>query len=561
MFQPSRYILLASLLVAGTAHADHHDPEEMQFLGTSLHDVAPVEGAPRAPVRAPAWCKEITPDPGYSVGGFVQAIENANNPFLAAKIACSFPGTEKSVQRAAAIIEQNWINVSGLPDKAAVASIALRLDEARYDAGKKQLCSALVVSDRMPPEIQLFMKTRNHLFGCDAEYPAWRDNTQAWHDDTSAYLDQSARPADELVRLGYILNRVKPAFEDPKFGNSQKYLSSYGIDSIDYRALSKENLARLLEVAPYKDNVYAKAVIIESLARARMGIAILDARVAKLVAQDPAWKEVLIDAPQHGVDAYNAAAKQYSAELARSNQFELASSAGAKKQIAGCEPVLRADFLRAFGTHATDEAALAALSEPIASLLFARLVACEKATSDSVFATTLGRLHDRMRYSRGPRTAAYFAQLEAVSKVLADQPKFPFSLARLSFDFAQVGDWGAGGVAPPKPDAGIVKSATTKGDMVHVAFIKTHAKVMSRACVNTGHLLMIDANDQLVWEQRCHDAGWVTVNTTPPDHDVPLQLATGIVPNSYVELTLGGPMTVYKDKSKATLVSFYGFPM
>lgn len=126
-----------------------------------------------------------------------------------------------------------------------------------------------------------------------------------------------------------------------------------------------------------------------------MGIAILDARVAKLVAQDPAWKEVLVDAPQRGVDAYFLAAKQYTAELVHSNQFELAYSAGAKNQIAGCETGLRADFMHVFGTHATEEEAIAALSEPIASLLFTRLVACEKATSESVFAESLGRLHDR----------------------------------------------------------------------------------------------------------------------------------------------------------------------
>jgi len=201
----------------------------------------------------------------------VQAVENAKNPFLAAKIVCSFLGTEKSVQRAAAIIEQNWINVSGLPDKAAVATIALRLDEARYDAGKKQLCSSLVVSDRMPPETHLFMKTRNHLFG----------HAPGWVSRSSMHASQSSS------------RRIR-----------------------------------------------------------------------------------------HGRRCW-------------STHRNAASTHTSKNQIAGCETGLRADFMHVFGTHATEEEAIAALSEPIASLLFTRLVACEKATSESVFAESLGRLHDR----------------------------------------------------------------------------------------------------------------------------------------------------------------------
>ncbi|CAN5644221.1 hypothetical protein BH11MYX1_BH11MYX1_55630 [soil metagenome] len=358
-----------------------------------------------------------------------------------------------------------------------------------------------------------------------------------------------------------MLDRVQPSFEDPKFGNSQKSLSTYGIDSIDYRSLSSANLARLLEVAPYKDNVYAKAVIVESLARARMGIAILDARVAKLVAKDPAWKEALIDAPQRGVDAYNASAKQYAAELARSNEFELAYSAGSKNRIVGCEPILRADFMRVFGTHKTEEEAMAALSDPIASLLFSRLVSCEHATGDEGVATALGLVRDRVRYSRGPRTAAYFAQIEAVAKLVAERPTFPLSLERISFDFAQVGERGAGGVARPEGSAGIVKSATQKGGVVHVEFVKTKARVMSRSCVNTNRLLLIQPDGQLVWEQRCHDAGWVMLNSTPPPADLPMVMAAGVAANTYVELAYGGPMTVYSDKSKTKLISFYGFPM
>lgn len=562
IYIPMLSLTLAAL--ASTAVADTYDAQSMDVLDKAVKDVAPAPGVARAAAHAPAWCKAVKPESGYSVGGFIQAIENTKDPLRAAKIACSFPGNEKAVQRASAAIEQTWMNESGLDDAGAAISIAIRLDEDAYDGGKKRLCASLVENAEAVGEEALYTKTRRHLFGCDAERPAWRDDQPAWHDELPGYLDQSATPADALVRLGYVLNRVKPAFEDPKFGNAQKYLSAYGVDSYDFRVLSDDEVKKTLDGAPFKDNVYAKTVVLESLGRARMGIAILDARVAAL-AKDPDWKEILIDAPKRGAAAFAAAAKPYETEIQRSNAFELAAASGSKKRVAGCDATLRADFMTVYTKlpHHNPEEATASLSDPIASLLFQRLVECLDLAGNPAAATELGYLRDRdVRYSRGPRTAAYYAQIEALAKILADRPRFPFSLDRMAFDFMPVGTRGAHGGRASEGSKGIVKTATKKDGAVHVVFPTTKAQVMSRSCVDTGRLLQIRDDGSLQWEQRCHDAGWVTIDVTPAPMDVPVGYDAGVRAGSYVELASNGfPKAVYTDKSKAKLVNFYGFAL
>jgi hypothetical protein len=550
--------------LAGHAHADTYDAQSADILDKAIKDVAPAPGVARAPVRAPAWCKAIKPESGYSLGGFIQALDNTKEPLRAAKVACSFPGTDKAVQRAAAAIEQTWMNETGLDDAGAAISIAIQLDEKAYGAGKNRLCASLVENAEAVGEEALYTTTRRHLFGCDADRPAWQDDHRAWHDELPGYLDQSATPADALVRLGYVLNRVKPAFEDPKYGNAQKNLSAYGVDSYDFRMLSDDDVKKTLDSAPYKNNVYAQSVVLESLGRARMGIAILDARVAALV-KDPDWKEILIDAPKRGAAAFEAAAKPYEAEIQRSNAFELAASSGSKKRVAGCDATLRADFMTVLAKlpHHNAEETTASLSDPIASLLFQRLVQCLTLAGDPVAATELGYLRDRdVRYSRGPRTAAYYAQIEALAKILAERPRFQFSLDRMAFDFKPIGPRGAGGGTATAGSKGIVKTATKKGGVLHVVFPTTKTQVMNRTCVDTNRLIQIRTDGSLQWEQRCHDAGWVTIDVTPEPMDVPVGYDAGVRAGSYVELAANGfPKAVYTDKSKAKLVNFYGFAL
>ena len=556
---------LSILLAAGTARADGFSHDDMVSLDSALKDVAPAPGVAKATQRAPSWCANVPAESGYSFSGILQVITGSNT-LHAAKAVCSLPANEKAVQHAAAIVAQNWMNDSGLSQAEAETTIALRLD-AGYDAGKTRLCKAI----GKPPEADdddgdpkdeegLFRKTRLHLFGCDANDPAWMDDETSWHDLSAAFFDQSVTPPDQIVRLGYVLDRAKRAFEDPRMNNEKKYLTPYGADSIDYRELSDDGVKQMIEVAPYKGNVYAKATILESLARARMGIAILDARAQAFAAKDPDYKEALFDAPKRAVDEYNAAAKLYAAEIARSNQFEHDSHS--PKRVAGCEATLRADFLKVYGTlkHSTKEEALASMSNPVASLLLQRLVSCMTIANQAVAADLQNLRVNQVRYARGPRSAAYFAIVDAIEKIHAERPKFPLSRDLLKGEEAVIG--GGTRVTASGVQKGIVKSATKKGDVVHVVFVTTKVQVMNSTCSNTKHLLAVRDDGSLQYEQSCHNTGLAWEDTTPTPMDVPSTYATGLAPNTYAELSATAlPIVIYKDKTKAKLLSFYGFPL
>jgi len=551
---------LTVLAAAGPVFADF-SPSDGDYLDKEVHDVAPLPGLEKAPVRAPAWCAHVKPDSGYSLGGFKQAIET--DSFRAAKIVCSFPATNKSIQRVAAIIEQGWINDSGESDADAVMSLSIRIDEKAFNAAKTRLCSQLTVSGEVSGEEALFMTTRGHVLGCDNnDHAAWEDNEPIYPDSLAAYLDQSANPPDELVKLGYSLEKVKAAFHTPNT-DPDPFVIAYGLASYDAHDLSRANLDKLLETAPYKDNAYARAVFAESYARMKMGIAILDARATKL-ASDPDWKEFLFEAPKRGAKQWSDAAKTHPDEIAHSNQFEHAHDSGSRKRSEGCAKILIPDFMKVFSAldHSTYEAATASLSDPVASLLFQRLVTCLDDIKDPG-AKALAELRDReVRYSRGPRTAIFAAEAETLAKILADRPKFPLTMDKLLFTAFRVGERGASGSPESHGPTGTIQSATTKGGIVHVVFSKKTTKYMARECVDTKHVIQVRDNGSIQYEQRCRDLGMKSEDATPEPIDVPVAYAHGVVAGAYLETNGDGfPTAVYTDAKKKKLVNFNGFTL
>ena len=58
--------------------------------------------------------------------------------------------------------------------------------------------------------------------------------------------------------------------------------------------------------------------------------------------------------------------------------------------------------------------------------LFGRLAACAAVDKDAGYANVLlDIMKSKLRYSRGPRTAAYYAALAALGEIRADRAKFP----------------------------------------------------------------------------------------------------------------------------------------
>ena len=172
-----------------------------------------------------------------------------------------------------------------------------------------------------------------------------------------------------------------------------------------------------LDAAPFRGSRYARVIVLESLGRARRVTAQIEALVAKRVS-DPEWKELLITAPDRGAAAWNAAAERDKAALARSDDFDRKLHEGGDTH--GCQAALRPDFVAMFKAFKHEDLPTleAAMSDHLlGGLLAQRFARCLMVDGNPyaqfVGAVLLEEVIFHVRVIPGPRTAAYYAALDA----------------------------------------------------------------------------------------------------------------------------------------------------
>jgi hypothetical protein len=107
---------------------DNNSHPRMKELAERMPGLAPDPGRDTAPVRPPPWCGSVKLDPhmhppqyvgtkyeGWKKNGFLALIE-------AAELSCHWAKAPE-MQVAASMIEQTWINLTGLSEPDAVESI------------------------------------------------------------------------------------------------------------------------------------------------------------------------------------------------------------------------------------------------------------------------------------------------------------------------------------------------------------------------------------------------------------------------------------------------------
>jgi hypothetical protein len=565
---------------AGTALADRHEdfPQRLEELGQRMPGVAPAPGRDKAPLRPAPWCEGLGRQVGsssspLSVAAAFELAKTDGFPKLieAARLSCDYIRTPVG-QQASTMIEQAWINLTGLSEADAIDSITARVHEDTWDADHEKLCNTFTISKEVLGEDLAFMKTRRVLFGCPSGHAQW-GSRDAPPDDLIAFIDQSDVPADELVRLSRILARTSAVLNAPY--NIDHLIAGYAIDAYDFRELASAK-RKVLDTPPYAGNRYARVIVNESIGRTRIGIATLEAEVKKRVS-DADWKELLISAPQRGVEAYLASAQVAEAQIARSNAFEHKAFGPSKRAVAGCLPALRKDFVEIYRKlpHASASQARESLSDPVASLLFGRLLVCMAIDGDAEVATEIySRVGPDVRASRGVRTAAYYATLEALGKIRADRERFPLAPADLTWVIGELDILHE--LRPNKrtsfdyEGSGIVKSVNKVAGGLHVTFVTSKHQEMTRSCVATNRIVQIRSDGTIQYYQSCRDTGLVTVNDTPEEITIPALLADGVVPGCAIEFGVTGghkleriamPRAVYADKSKKKVVNYFGFAL
>ncbi len=586
----SRFVvtMVATVAVSATvAHAQRDERPDFVVLG-KIPMPAPEPGVDQAKPMAPTWCATFKDPDGYTVNGLRRTIENAPERNItglveAAYIACKWP-KEPAVQHGVAVIAQHWMNNTGLSQKDALDAIVLRFDEARFAADREKLCKALAVSDEEEGEEKVFMIARRQLFGCDGRrMPMWLTNERlTFHGggmELTPFLDSGTQEPDEVVRIAHVLSRTFYVLES-KNDYFAKYLANYAVDQVDLAGLSEPAARALLSQNPYKDNIYARAVLVESAGLARLAAARVKAEVdAK--AKDADWKEILITAPQRGLEEWNKATGPWKEQLARSVAFEKKFWGPSKKALQGCWPQLRKDFIevmKSMPKRSTEPEFFESMNEPVPALLFGRLAACAAIDEEKPYALQLLTLSRDVRYSRGPRAAAYFAAIAALTQIKADRTKFPLERNDINFysrnwvyeramsypsekTIKEIGWHGDAGEAT-------VASVKKEKDGVLVTFVKTKTQVMSTNCTTTNRIVTFEHDGDPIYARNCKNTGMVTVNTTPMPIKVPEAWAEGIkagaivkfeaTPDYHTGKRWGMPVTVYADKTKKKLVNYYG---
>ena len=583
------FLAFAFVVTPSVAQEEDRDAQrrkqELESLSSNLKPVAPEPGRETAPLRAPPWCG-TTKAEGYGIGSIGRSIEaSQKNGWMdliqAARIVCNWP-TEPAVQKGAQIIAQTWINITGLSDADAVESLKMRMDDARQKSDQAKLCGELVVSDEISGEEKAFMQARRLLFGChlSPDSPLWGDTSAHMPDELVTYTDVSAVEPDELVKLAVVLDKSAFAMGEHGIYFDQR-LASYVTDQVDLHTFAAPKALAMAEQPPFKGNVFARTIIVESVGRAKMGIAAVEAVVQKK-SSDADWKELLVTAPMRGIAAWTKAAQANKDVLARSNEFEHKMWGPSRKALKGCWPVLRKDFLGVAKTlkHGTEVEFREAMSDPIASLLFMRLAACAAYDgTDKHYAETLLRLANDLRFARGPRTAAYYSALDALGQINDDRPKFPIHQKEFHFFKNNAVYSEAFGAANEKRSGmgfvgdggkGTVKSIKKGAGGAVIEFVTTKHTEMGRSCVETGHILTFRADGSPLYYQKCHDTGPLSIYDTPGAITVPAEWAESIAVGSVLEFSAmigkapartGLPKAVYSDKSKKKLINYYGLPL
>lgn len=582
------FLLCTVLVPAAWADDDARTMQDYQQLERDLAAVAvaPDPGRDTAPVRSPPWCDGLKLEGSWSPSAIGRSIQQAQRDgwtgyLEAAQITCHFPKAAP-VQKAVAIIEQAWINITGLSEAQALETFKARLAADKLKADKEKLCDALSISEEVEGEERAFMTARRVLFGCVQKgwadkQPVWADSGEHVPDDLVGFVDASSVEPDPLVRLALVVDHLRFVWGAHNDYFDKTLVAAYVPDQVDYQALSVPATMKVLDAAPYQGNSYARTVVLESLGRAKLGIGLVEDEVKKKT-NDADWKELLVTAPQRGVADWTKEMTRWKDAFARSNAFEHVFWGPSRRASKGCWPALYKDFVAVAKTlkHGSFVEFKESLSDPIASLLYSRLSACAAIDLDKNYAAQLLNISRDTRAARGPRLAAYYAALDALGKIRDDRTKFPIqpadfwfmksrALYTRAYDVVSRGKQGMGFVGDG--GKGVVKSAAHGPKGVVVQFETQKHTEMGRSCVETNHILTFRGDGSPIYYQKCHETGLITVNDTPGGITIPNDWAGGVAVGSALEFDagigpaparMGLPKAVYSDKAKKKLVNFYG---
>ncbi len=545
--------------------------------------VEPGPGREKVAPLAPSWCKVVKAPENLSglraiarnITNFTEGRYFGFSPALyAAQAMCITPDNE-DVKRLAGALVQALVNTIGYSAADAVTDLTLRLDEERFVKSKKTLCSELTVSDEAEGLAKAQAAATFALFGCGdgdkTDSALWLDASGLDREATVYFLDTGLEVPSETMRLAWLLMAVSRPEELPErpFRLVQHPLVQPDLDGFDEKKLRQE-----LSGAPFADNAWAKAVLLESLGWYRSQSADYVAAIARLTKKDEGWKELLVEAPKRGLKDWSTRTAQFKDALTRSAEFEAKAFGPSRKAVKGCSATLRKDFGAYLKTvkSPAKEFSQVVVGDPVGNVLLHRLAACEAAEGNAAYAGLLKGSWEEGRVMRGARFAAMYGAIEALGELKKDRPKFPLEptearvpsnrelLARFDdgIDSMPVKSYG------PEATGSVVKSLTRQGNNVKVVFITEKFTRPAHDCWDTNKIMGINSDGSIRYYRNCtFGKRMETITLHLEDAVFPADLAAGIKPGTWVDVARSSrasmPLAVYTDKSQQKLVAWRGF--
>lgn len=461
----------------------------------------------------------------------------------------------------------------------AAVGIVAALAGSAFADDKDELCKQLKTSDEVGGAENAFMLARQWVFDCSTKIATVPPSPMA---ALVPWLDSSAEDPDPIVRLAFVAREANGIAMSRDDHEEEVLLPAYVIAQYDFKAFSVDKVRAALDQPPYKGNAYAKKRVEELLAAVKTDLANVDGRVKKRAA-DAGWKELLITAPQRGIDSWNAAAAKYKNELQHSAQFEKAAYGASLKALKGCQAMAVKDLqpiLKGL-KHDTEEQLIAAMSDnPVAGLLFRRYQACTAYDGNEAAATLMRKQIKGIRVIRGPRQAAAFAAIDALSKIHEDRPKFPIEGTAIHLDMsaANLDDLTVTLAHTRKSshtdefnveqDSGVIKTVKPAKGVVNVTFFADVQERWVEECKNTNQIQTFEVDGTPIYKRECFNGHVEKLDVSPDPIQVPSELAAGVAAGKFVEFGAEDvherksfPYHVFADKKGKSLLAWYGLSL
>ncbi len=536
--------------------------------GDDLIVVAPAPGVEVIKPLAAPWC-DLAKSKSYSTGAMARAIQralkdgwNAAITFEVGEAVCVNPGAPGYMKNTAAAV-QAWVNATGQTRAEAIESIRARMDKDAWDKGQQETCAAQGVTREASEDDRAFAAARQRFFGCNYDkIPQWRENNT---DTIRGYLEFAGLPTDPILHV-YEVRQCLHDFDgtwQPDYNDLFRWIVCSPVAArLDKAAFDRH-------VAGAKLNTYGRTIARESFAAAKM----LHARYASiakdLIAREAALKTIL-DAAETAWVKWEKLAAEHKASVDAALAYHKLFFGPSKSARKGCFENLRKLWapMIAKAKPADLKAARELINGAVYDLLTTELMLCGGADGQSLFGNLLLKERGYSRHVRGPRTAAYFAALDAVSDVLADREKFPMRPnAYLGYNDDPIS--AALSYAREKDNFGsdaesVIDKLQTTGDDVKITFIKVKIMVDELSCKQTNRIAYINASGIVEYQSDCRPVGKKEVTLQEEPIIIPAWAAGGLKKGNLASFYINGPerrgfpVAVWADKEKKALVNYLG---